>query len=325
MTKLDPFLLSPVLSERPWGGTRLAQFGKHLPDGVPIGESWEVADLPDGVASGIPDPRSRVAGGPHVGLSLADLITSHGDDLMGEAEPTPEGRFPLLVKLIDANEPLSIQVHPPADYVATHPDARLKTESWYVIEAAHDAELFIDFADGIADEQIGGAVGSPALVPLIRRRSVSAGMFQHVPAGLVHSIGAGVLLAEVQTPSDTTFRMYDWAVELGRAPREMHIEQALGSIRRSPEEAFDLAAFPGPGARDLISCGHYWMREHRLAGGLIGLRPTGGPTILMIVAGAVDVDGLGVGRGGTAMIPASSTPAVTASPGTTVLEVGLVP
>lgn len=325
MTSLEPFLLSPVFSERPWGGTRLAAYGKQLPDDALIGESWEVADLPDGVAKGVADPRSRVATGPYAGLSLADLILSHERQLMGDAQPTPEGRFPLLVKLIHAREPLSVQVHPHAKYVAEHPEARLKTESWYVVEADEGAELFVDFDDAASDDEIEQAIGSPAIVRLLGRSPVSVGDFQHVPAGLVHAIGAGIILAEVQTPSDTTFRIYDWSEELGRAQREMHPRESLASIRRNPPEAFSLGASEEPGFRDLIECDHYWMREHLIDGGRAALRETAGPTVLMAIEGGLTIDGLTVEKGGTAIIPACSAPEVTAPNAATVLEVGLVP
>ena len=123
---LRPFTLQPVLSPRPWGGRRLEEYGKVLPEGVMIGESWEVADLPDDVVPYLDDPRSRVSSGPFAGMSLADLIADRGDELLGPVLPTPEGRFPLLVKLLDAREHLSIQVHPHEEYVATHREARLK-------------------------------------------------------------------------------------------------------------------------------------------------------------------------------------------------------
>lgn len=325
MTHLDPFLLSPVFSDRPWGGTGLAAYGKNLPDGALIGESWEVADLPDGVAKGVADPRSRVASGPYVGLTLSDLILGNESALMGEAEPTPEGRFPLLVKLIHAREPLSVQVHPHAEYVAEHPEARLKTESWYIVDADEGAELFVDFADGVSDDDIEEAMGSSEIVPLLGRVPVSVGDFQHVPAGLVHAIGAGIILAEIQTPSDTTFRIYDWSEELGRAPREMHPSESLASIRRNPSEAFSIPASGRSGVRDLIECDHYWMREHRPDSGTIALRETGGPTVLLVIEGSMAIDRLTVEKGGTAMIPSCSTPAVVASNAATVLEVGLVP
>ena len=134
-SRLDPFTLTPVLSARPWGGRRLEEYGKELPDGVLIGESWEVADLPDHVVPYIDDPRSRVASGPLAGWALADVIDKHGEELLGPIPPTDEGRFPLLVKLLDAAQHLSVQVHPHEGYVAEHPGARLKAESWYVMEA----------------------------------------------------------------------------------------------------------------------------------------------------------------------------------------------
>ena len=137
MARLEPFTLQPVLVQKPWGGRRLERFGKDLPDDVMIGESWEVADLPDNVASDTDDPRSRVASGPLAGLSLQEVIATAGADLLGPVRPTGEGRFPLLVKLLDAREHLSVQVHPHQGYVTSHPDTRLKATLRAEVRCAH--------------------------------------------------------------------------------------------------------------------------------------------------------------------------------------------
>ncbi len=322
---LTAFTLRPVLVERPWGGRALEELGKSLPPGDPIGESWEVSDLPSHVAPHVVDPRSRVAEGPFEGRSLSELIESHGSSFLGSAKPTTEGRFPLLVKILDAHQHLSVQVHPHARYVETHPAARLKTESWYVMRAAPAAELFLGVQPGLDVEQVTSTLGSAAFVELLRRVPAAAGDFHHLPAGLVHALGAGVMVAEVQTPSDTTFRIYDWAEEYGREPRALHFEEAMETLVLDPSLGSHLTASTSVGTRDLERNEHYWIREHRTEGGRLEMLTEAEVRILLPVEGNLQIDSLDVPMGATAVVPASAIAQTTisASKGT-VLEVGLV-
>lgn len=317
---MQPFTLSPVLVSRPWGGRRLLELGKALPDDLMIGESWEVADLPDHVAPSVSDPRSRVASGPHAGAALSDLIAM-GDELLGPVEPTAEGRFPLLVKLLDAREHLSVQVHPHSGFVALHPQARLKTESWYVMAADSGAVMYLDLVDGVGEADVVATLGSEAIVPLLRTLPAVPGSFHHVPAGLIHALGAGVMVAEVQTPSDTTFRVYDWAVEYGREPRPLHTEESLASIRLHPADAFSLGPALSQGVRLLCANAHYWIREHR-AMGTVELGGAPGPRVLMVMTGSASLGDLDLSAGSTAVVPAAALPTEVSASGV-FLEVGL--
>ncbi len=240
MQGLDPFRLQPILVERPWGGTRLAADGREPhPDGT-IGERWALVDLPQEVAPAVPDPSNTVLDGPYTGMPLRVAMAAACEAILGPVPPAPEGRFPLLFKLLDAREHLSVQVHPDEAYVAEHPEARLKTESWYVVDAEPDAVLYLDVRPGTTTADVEAVIGTPAIVPLLRRWPALVGAFHHVPAGLIHALGAGTLVAEVQTPSDTTFRIYDWSTEYGRAPRPLHPAESLASIRIDPPQAFNL-------------------------------------------------------------------------------------
>ncbi len=324
MTSLQPFVLEPVLVEKPWGGRRLESYGKRLPESVLIGESWEVADLPDHVAPDIDDPRSRVASGPLAGQALADVIEAAGDELLGPVAPTDEGRFPLLVKLLDAREHLSVQVHPHEGYVAEHPQARLKTESWYVVASDPGSVLFCDLAADSDLDTVKASIGTPAIVPHLGELDPVPGSFHHVPAGLVHSLGAGVMVAEVQTPSDTTFRLYDWAEEYGRSPRAMHFEEGAASIVPHPPQARSLPASTMPGTRDLTSNEHYWIREHRQSSVALELSRLPGPRVLMVMEGHLELGELTLTQGGTVMVPAAALPVLPAvRDQSVVLEVGL--
>ena len=321
--KLRPFAMTPVLSPRPWGGRRLEQYGKQLPDDVLIGESWEVADLGDDVVPYIDDPRSRVSSGPFTGQSLADLIASNRAGLLGPIAPTDEGRFPLLVKLLDAREHLSVQVHPHQHYVAEHPEARLKTESWYVVEAEPEAAMFYGFKAGLSRQDVEPVIGTPDIVPTLHTIHPEPGSFHNVPAGLVHSLGAGLMVAEIQTPSDTTYRLYDWAVEYGREPRPLHAEQGAASILLNPAYAYTLSPAPGRGVRELISNRHYWIREHR-TNAVVTLARKPGPRVMMVIRGLLEVDFVRLRQGGTAIIPADALDSpVTARGPSTILEIGL--
>jgi mannose-6-phosphate isomerase len=324
MTDLTPLFMSPVFAEKPWGGHRLLDYGKGLPVGARIGESWEVADLPIDAVGTVSDPRSRVATGPLAGKSLHELIATFSEDFLGRAQPTPEGDFPLLIKLIDAREHLSVQVHPDREYVAKHPEARLKTESWYVVAADPGAHLYLGLRPSITTSDVATRVGTAGVVGLLDVVPAEVGDFHHLPAGLVHALGAGVMVAEVQTPSDTTFRISDWEDRYGRPNRAMHAAAALEAIRPKLTSDF-MARLDEPGSRTLPAGDVYWIREHRSDGGVLPIDPEPDVRVLMVVSGTALVGGREVLRGTTVVLPAAVVPgtSVSADAGTVVLEIGL--
>ncbi len=229
MRDIHPYRFTPIYKEKVWGGRSLERlFGRVLPVGKCIGESWELADLAEGV--------SVVSNGPLAGTSLSDLTRRLGGDLLGGCAAMPDGRFPLLLKLLDANEALSLQVHPDEQAVAEiGGQAALKTECWYVLES-RDGWIITGVRPGVTAERFRAAVEAAAVEGVVRRRVVQAGEFHYLPAGTVHALGAGVVVAEVQTPSDTTYRVTDW----GRG-REVHVERSLRCIR------LELTGEPPPG------------------------------------------------------------------------------
>ena len=332
-----PLALEPILVPKPWGGHRLEGLGKplpdHLPAGTTYGESWEVADLPDDALSASAEGRTLVAGGPHRGKSLRQLIAESGRELLGSAPPTPAGDFPLLVKLLDTAEHLSIQVHPDEGYAARRRGWFAKTESWYVLDTEPGAAIFKGLRAGVTIEDVRAAAGTPGLAGLLRRIPVKRGDFHHLPAGTLHALGAGVTVAEVQTPSDTTFRLYDWTEEYRRPERPLHVEDALGALVAEHRPVPSIPPADGDGGRLLVSTPHYWMREHRLAAGdraAFVREPE--LRILMVAGGSVSVGNgnaspTGVPAGGTTVIPAARALSAVVRPeeGTTLLEIGLVP
>jgi mannose-6-phosphate isomerase len=313
-----PLTLRPILKERVWGGTRLAGYGKTLPPDATIGESWEVADLPG--------DHSVVAAGPAAGVPLGDLVTRCGEALLGAARPSSTGGFPLLVKLLDARENLSVQVHPDQEYAAAHPPAASKTESWYVVEADPGSSLFNGVRPGVTHDDLAASADRGSIVDLLDRKPAVPGDLHHVAAGTVHALGAGVMVAEIQTPSDTTYRLYDWGAEHGRPRRELHITDGLASVHLDPPPP-PVEGRSGPsGSRLLIDTDFYRITEHRPSGSPISFgaeRPV--CRIVLVASGSVTIrstvgefDELTVSRGGTAILPAGilDTAAVDAVDGT---------
>jgi mannose-6-phosphate isomerase len=216
-----PYKFEPIYVEKIWGGRNLARlFARDLPGDAPIGESWELADLKEGV--------SVVSNGALAGMSLADLTKRLGEALLGGAA-AHEGRFPLLLKLLDANDILSLQVHPGRRAVEEiGGDAALKTECWYVVES-RDGMIYKGVRDGVTAEAFREAIENDTCQDLCAEFKVLDGDFHYLPAGTVHALGAGLVIAEVQTPSNTTYRVTDW----GRG-REIHVERSMQCIEFGP-------------------------------------------------------------------------------------------
>ncbi len=217
-----PLVFEPIFQERIWGGRRLeTAFGKKLPAEKRIGESWEIVDRPEA--------QSIVARGPLKGKTLHHLWTQHRDEIFEGLSDAP--RFPLLLKLIDAQEKLSLQVHPP-EKIAAKLGSEPKTEFWYVAAAEPGAELFLGFRESTTRDEFEKVVREGSAAEHVHKIRVKAGDAVFLPAGRFHGIGASNLLIEIQQNSDTTYRVFDWnRVDPATGkPRQLHIEQALQSI-----------------------------------------------------------------------------------------------
>lgn len=219
---MDLIRFQPIYQERVWGGRGLqSKLGRVLPEDKVIGESWEVVDRPEAC--------SVVSGGSFEGKSLRELILSDGADIMGPDYPA-EKPFPVLVKWLDCQQRLSLQVHPPAD-IASDLGGESKTENWYIAAAESGAAILAGLKAGVTREQFESALEDDTLEPLVHRIPVQPGDSMFVPSGRIHAIDAGNLILEVQENSDTTYRVYDWGrVGLDGKPRQLHVEQSLRSI-----------------------------------------------------------------------------------------------
>lgn len=224
MSKLYPLLFHPIFKGRVWGGRALEQYGP-LPPG-PMGEAWILGEHLQGT--------NMVANGPYEGLSLTEVRERHGAALVGSNKKAGvAGRFPLLFKLLDACDNLSVQVHPDDGDPHLPPGEFGKTEMWYVLSARPGSRVVYGLKDGVSREDIRRAVEGNNLEASLNFAEAPKGASFLVPAGLVHALGSGLVVAEIQQSSDTTYRLYDYGrVGLDGKPRELHVERALESIRQ---------------------------------------------------------------------------------------------
>jgi mannose-6-phosphate isomerase len=219
---LYPLTFAPILKERVWGGRNLERlYHKPLPPGAPIGESWEISDRPGDA--------SVIANGPLAGRDLRWLMENHAAELLGEKHRAVQ-RFPLLIKILDAHEKLSLQVHPPAAKAAEL-GGEPKTEMWYVAEATPGAELFVGLKRGVTRAGFESKIRDGTVADCFQRLTVEKGDVMFLPSGRVHALGAGLVIFEIQQNSDTTYRVFDWNRKgLDGKPRELHVAQSLASI-----------------------------------------------------------------------------------------------
>ncbi|MBN1399284.1 MAG: class I mannose-6-phosphate isomerase, partial [Anaerolineae bacterium] len=224
--EIYPLTFAPVFRDYIWGGRNLETlFGRELPPGI-IAESWEI--------SGHPSSPTRVEYGHWAGRTLPQVMEALGEELVGRRAKgaLQRGRFPLLIKLLDANRDLSVQVHPGDVYAQVHENGELgKTEMWYVLHAQPGTELIYGLARGVTPESFRRAIREGAVASQLQRVPIAAGDSFCVPAGTVHALLAGAVVAEIQQNSDATYRVYDWD-RLGAdgTPRPLHVRNALEVI-----------------------------------------------------------------------------------------------
>ncbi len=223
MTELYPMIFNTIYTEDVWGGRNLSKFGRELPEGKRIGQSWDIADHKDGM--------TPIANGKFAGRNLSDLIKEFGEELVGSkfAWFAEQGKFPLLVKLLDARQNLSLQVHPDDAYAKAHLDHELgKNEMWVVLEADPSASVTLGLTEKMTAEELLESVRDGTVEDKINIIPIKRGDYICVPAGSIHALMAGAVVAEIQQNSNTTYRVYDWnRPGWDGKPRELQTELAV--------------------------------------------------------------------------------------------------
>jgi mannose-6-phosphate isomerase len=260
---LPPLRFEPILREYLWGGRRLAELGKRIGDGPHYAESWEVVDHGN--------DQSVVATGPLAGTTLHEIVTHHGAELFG-GHP-PQSQFPLLFKYLDCQRTLSVQVHPNDEQAARlDPPDRGKTEAWVVLEAALGSRIYAGLKPGVDRHELERAVAAGTCEKCLHHFEPQLGDCLLIEAGTVHALGGGLLVAEIQQASDTTYRLFDWnRVDRDGKPRQLHIQQSLETIdfSRGPVAPNTPRPTERPNVEGLARCDKFvldrWTLDERRA------------------------------------------------------------
>lgn len=294
MSLTTPIVFQPLFMERVWGGRRLEElFGKCLPPASPVGESWELVDRAD--------CQSVVADGPLRGTSLHDLWTKQRAEIFGEGLPdTP--RFPLLFKLLDCEDRLSLQVHPPPD-VAAKLGGEPKTEMWFFMHTSGDSGVFAGLKCGVTRERFDDAIQRGGVAELVHHLPTHPGDAIHIPSGRIHAIGAGNVIFEVQQNSDTTYRVFDWnRPGLDGKPRALHVIESLASIDFSDTEP----RLAQPRGETVVACEFFRVERWRIDGAR-SCGSTGRFAVFTVVEGEVSCAGRAFSPGAFFLVPATSS------------------
>jgi mannose-6-phosphate isomerase len=285
-----PIVFEPIFMDRVWGGRRLeTHFGKRLPTHGRIGESWEIVDRAEA--------QSVVHNDPLRGKTLHELWTHYRADVFGARVPDSP-RFPLLFKLLDAQERLSVQVHPPAE-VAPGLNGEPKTEMWYILDNYGDGDIFAGLRAGVTRDAFEQALHAGSIQHTVHRIAVGPGDCIFIPSGRIHAIGAGNVIVEVQQNSDTTYRVFDWnRVGLDGKTRQLHIDESLQSIDFADAEP----ALQPAESETLVDCIHFRVEKWDLAEPREAA-PPGDWAIFTLLTGAVKCSGFEFHPGEFFLVP----------------------
>ena len=275
----SPITFQPLYKTRVWGGRMLqSRYKRTLPDEQPYGESWELVDRED--------DQSVVTSRNYVGKTLNELWTHHRKEVFGEGMPDSE-RFPILIKILDCQDDLSIQVHPPVE-LAPSLNGEPKTEMWYLAGAEERAGLYIGFKAGVTRAQFEQSIKEGTVENYVHRIAPKEGESIFIPSGRLHAIGGGNLIFEIQQNSDTTYRVFDWnRVGLDGQPRDLHIDESLASIDFNDFEP----EMDTPTGNTLAACEYFQTDEFKIATDETIANPTKDAfSILAIISGQLKSD-----------------------------------
>jgi len=289
---LEPMLFDRLLKEKVWGGRELVQRFALQPEFAgPLGETWELSDYPG--------EETTVRGGHHAGKSLRSLMEEAPAAMLGSSQPTADGRFPLLVKFLDAADDLSVQIHPPDGPLS--PTGVGKTEAWYILDSKPGSAVICGLRPGTKPETFRAEAGDARVREHLAEIPVAAGDCLLVPAGQTHAIRGGVVLCEIQQTSDVTYRMYDWdRLGLDGQARETHLQQALEVVDYELPPAIPYRATFGRAHTDgglqnsvLVSCPYFRLEELRVGGVGGDLFGNDLAQVLVVLGGHGEISALG--------------------------------
>ncbi len=303
---LPPLTFEPLLKRIRWGGRRLGTLlGKPIDRETDYAESWEIADHAEG--------QSRVADGPFEGITLSELMQAHGPELLGRQAGLKQ--FPLLIKFLDANDWLSLQVHPDDRLAKRYsPSENGKTEAWVIIDAQPDSRICAGLKEGVTEVELRESLKTGMTEELLHFVSVAAGDCLFIPAGTVHAIGPGIVLAEVQQQSNLTFRLHDWGrVDSNGKPRTIHVAESLActNFARGPVSPVQpvIMRDSSHSFEELIRCDYFVIRRHQ-SGDSFRMPDDDRFRILMALEGEGSIEttaGIAAfSKGATVLVPACS-------------------
>ncbi len=301
MPDLLPITFKPIYQERVWGGRMLeTRFQRILPDpDTPYGESWEITDREY--------EQSFVSSGIYNGRSLHDLWTNLRSEIFGEN--LFQYRFPLLIKILDCRQDLSVQVHPP-EKQAILLGGEPKTETWYIADMEPESKLYVGLKEKVTKESFRQALGDGTVADQIHSISPEVGDSIFIPSGRLHAIGGGFLIYEIQQNSDTTYRVFDWNRRgLDGKPRQLHVEESLRCIDFTDHEpAMDVPT--GPNGQTITDCEHFHIEKLDLvAGTSIGNPQHDRFSIITVVSGTLsDTAGNHYKAGDFFLLPRAAAP-----------------
>jgi mannose-6-phosphate isomerase len=310
---MEAISFAPIYMERVWGGREFStQLGRKLPGTQPIGESWEIVDREEA--------QSVVADGPLAGKTLHELWTDHRKEIFGLRHADAGPRFPLLCKLLDARDRLSVQVHPPAA-IAPQLGGEPKTEVWYFLACDPGSRIYAGLAAGVTRKSFAAALDHGTVEKCLHVLPTHTGDSIFIPSGRLHAIGEGNLIVEIQQNSDTTYRVFDWnRVGLDGNPRELHVDESIMST--------DFADFE-PGLAHVESgvvteCEHFRV-ERKILGGPEVLAGSGDFALVTVVSGVASCGGRSFAPGDFFLLPASAAQAVAPAAGHCAVLITTIP